>query len=46
MDRLLELLSVGRELLDAGFALQVPQTDRAVVTCGGQDELEAVQGKQ
>lgn len=34
MDRLLELLPVGRELLDAGFTLQVPQTDGAVMTAG------------
>lgn len=33
MDGLLKLLSVGRELLDAGFALQVPQADGGVVTC-------------
>lgn len=32
VDRLLELLAVGGELLDARLALHVPQTDRAVVT--------------
>ena len=32
VDGLLELLPVRRELLDAGLALQVPQTDGAVVT--------------
>lgn len=32
VDRFLKLLSVSRELLDAGFTLHVPQTDRAVVT--------------
>lgn len=32
VDGLLELLAVGGELLDAGFALHVPQTDRTVVT--------------
>lgn len=37
VDRLLELLPVGRELLDAGFALQVPKADGAVVTCGGEE---------
>lgn len=34
VDRFLEFLSVSRELLDAGFTLQVPQTDGAVVTWG------------
>lgn len=42
MDRLLRLLSVSRELLDAGFTLQVPQTDRAVMTCREDDELQVV----
>ncbi len=32
VDRLLELLAVGGELLDARLDLHVPQTDRAVVT--------------
>lgn len=32
VDRLLELLAVGGELLDARLALHVPQTDRTVVT--------------
>lgn len=40
MDRLLKLLPVSRELLDAGFTLQVPQADGAVMTCGGDDELQ------
>lgn len=40
VDRFLELLSVSCELLDAGFTLQVPQTDGAVVTCGEDDELK------
>lgn len=43
VDRFLRLLSVGREFLDAGFTLQVPQTDRAVVTCGEHDELQEMQ---
>lgn len=34
MDGLLKLLPVSRELLDAGFTLQVPQADGGVVTCG------------
>lgn len=34
MDGLVELLAVGRELLDAGLALQVPQADGAVVAWG------------
>lgn len=33
VDRLLELLAVGGELLDARFTLHVPQADGAVVTC-------------
>lgn len=33
MDGLLRLLAVGGELLDAGLALHVPQTDGAVVAC-------------
>lgn len=33
MDGLLKLLPVSRELLDAGFTLQVPQADGGVVTC-------------
>lgn len=37
VDRLLELLPVGSELLDAGLALQVPKADGAVVTCGGEE---------
>lgn len=37
VDRLLKLLPVGRELLDAGLALQVPKADGAVVTCGGEE---------
>lgn len=37
VDGLLELLPVSRELLDAGFTLQVPQPDGAVVTCGGRE---------
>lgn len=41
MDRLLELLPVSRELLDTGFTLQVPQTNRAVMTCR---ELEGTEG--
>lgn len=41
MDRLLELLPVSRELLDTGFTLQVPQANRAVVTCR---ELEGTEG--
>lgn len=36
VDGLLKLLPVSRELLDAGFTLQVPETDGAVVTCGGE----------
>lgn len=32
VDGLLELLPVSRELLDAGFTLQVPQADGRVVT--------------
>lgn len=32
VDRLLELLTVGGELLDARFALHVPQADGAVMT--------------
>lgn len=32
MDGLVELLTVGGELLDAGLTLHVPQTDRTVVT--------------
>lgn len=32
VDGLLALLPVGGDLLDAGFAVQVPQTQRAVVT--------------
>lgn len=35
MDGLLELLPMSGELLDAGSALHVPQTDGAVVTWGG-----------
>lgn len=31
MDGLVELLAVGRELLDARLALEVPQSDGAVV---------------
>lgn len=46
VDRLLKLLSVSRELLDAGFTVQVPQTDGAVMTCRGGDELQVVQGEQ
>ena len=33
VDGLLKLLPVSRELLDAGFALQVPQADGGVMTC-------------
>lgn len=40
MDRLLELLSVSCELLDARFTLQVPQTDGAVMTCKGENVLK------
>lgn len=40
VDRLLELLSVSRELLDAGFALQVPQADGAVVACREEDNCQ------
>lgn len=35
VDRLLKLLAVGGELLDARFTLHVPQTDGAVVTWEG-----------
>lgn len=33
MDGLLKLLPVSRELLDAGFTLQVPEADGGVMTC-------------
>lgn len=33
VDRLLKLLPVSRELLDACLALHVPQTDGAVMAC-------------
>lgn len=37
VDGFLELLPVSRELLDAGFTLQVPQADGAVVTCSEEE---------
>lgn len=39
VDRFLELLPVSRELLDAGFTLQVPQADGAVVTCSEEERI-------
>lgn len=45
MDRLLKLLSVGGELLDAGFTLHVPQTNGAVVACRGDSGLGVAHSK-